>query len=732
MPLSRLSNRGRLIVLALILAAVAVSATGVSMWTLYRAAFAEERARLVELVQSQARLIEAVARFDAEFSQTDHPEGAAAATLGQVVEANKNYQGFGESGEFVLGKRDGNMIVFLLDHREYSDDHPAPHRHAPIPFDSRVGEPMRRALTGQSGTVIGPDYRGITVLAAHEPVAVLNLGLVAKIDLAEVQAPFIEAGVLSGLGAAFVILVGVLFFRRIFNPVVERLEETVSDLADAQRIARLGSWDWNVVENEQHWSDELYRILGLEPQESDASDESFLKLIHPDDRRLVQRAVDKALYGKHRLNIEHRIVLSDGNERIVQAQGEVTFDDTGKPIRMAGTVQDITEVKQTEAQLQQAQKMEAVGQLTGGVAHDFNNLLTVILGNLQLLERRVEGDARIQKRVRRASDAALRGADLTKRLLAFSRRQVLEPEVVGLDGLVAGMDDLLRRTLGEAIEIKTALADELWPATVDRHQLESALLNLAINARDAMPSGGKLTIETANSRLEDEYVARHAYVVTGDYVMLAVTDTGTGMSPEVIEHAFEPFFTTKGAGKGSGLGLSMVYGFVKQSRGHVNIYSEEGHGTTVKLYLPRAKPGDEAVAEEAAPEVVVRSEGETILVVEDDAAVREIAVALLEDRGYRVLEAGDGRTALGVLDEHPDIDLLLTDVVMPGGMGGPDLARNARERRPDLKVLYTSGYTENAIVHGGVLDEGVEMIGKPYQTEELAQKVRQVLDEQGE
>lgn len=352
----KMSERKRLAALVLIMACVAVATMGISIWVLYRAAFEEERVRLIELAQSQARLIEAVARFDALYSQEDHPEGAAAATVSQVVAAYEVYQGFGRTGEFVLAKREDDIIVFLLDHREDLDDHPALHPPAPLAFNSDLAEPMRRALSGESGTVVGPDYRGVTVLAAYEPVAVLNLSIVAKIDLSEVRAPFLNAGIVSGVGAVVVILLGVPLFRRVFNPVVERLEETVANLANAQRIARLGNWDWNIVTNELRWSDEIYRVFGLEPQEFGATYEAFLNSVHPDDRAMVQEAVDKALHEGEPYSIDHRVVLPDGAERIVHEQAEITFDDAGKPLHMSGTVQDVTDRKRAEEALREQTK----------------------------------------------------------------------------------------------------------------------------------------------------------------------------------------------------------------------------------------------------------------------------------------------------------------------------------------------------------------------------------------
>ncbi|MDO3431955.1 response regulator [Rhizobium sp. CBN3] len=386
---------------------------------------------------------------------------------------------------------------------------------------------------------------------------------------------------------------------------------------------------------------------------------------------------------------------------------------------------EIADRQQAEAALQQSQKMESIGKLTGGVAHDFNNLLQVISGNLQLLGKDVADNGRARERISNALAAVERGSRLASQLLAFGRRQALEPKVVNIGRLVTGMDDMLRRALGEEIEVETIVSGGLWNTFADPAQIENALLNLAINSRDAMDGVGKLTIEVGNAFLDDSYNRTHPEVKAGQYVVLAVTDTGSGMTQEVMEQAFEPFFSTKPEGKGTGLGLSMVYGFVKQSGGHVKIYSEIGEGTTVKLYLARSfRSEDRATAADTMP---ATGGTETILVAEDDEGVRATVVEMLSDLGYYVLKAKDAQSALTVIESGAHIDLLFTDVVMPGPLRSPELARMARQRLPDIAVLYTSGYTENSIVHGGRLDPGLELLSKPYTREELARKIRQVL-----
>jgi PAS domain S-box-containing protein len=407
---------------------------------------------------------------------------------------------------------------------------------------------------------------------------------------------------------------------------------------------------------------------------------------------------------------------------------KIWVDVRAYPSRDGLTVyfRDVTEQRDLEARLRQSQRLEAVGQLTGGVAHDFNNLLTVIIGNAEMLTMRLADDETLRPLAELTLGAAERGADLTHRLLAFARRQALEPKPVDVNLLLGNMDPLLRRTLGAQIDIDWIGAPRLNKAFVDGSQLEGAVLNLCINARDAMANGGHITIETADVALDEAYADKHLEVAPGDYVMVAVSDTGTGMTPDILARAFEPFFTTK-QGKGSGLGLSMVHGFVKQSGGHVKIYTEVGQGTTVKLYLPRAQ-GD-AAAVQRAYDGPVAGGTEKVLLVEDDDHVREFAARQLKDLGYKVTVARDGNEALAILKQTADFDLLFTDVVMPGGLRGPELAAEARKLYPALRVLYTSGYTENAIVHHGRLDPGIHLLSKPYRRHDLALKLRQALDE---
>lgn len=387
------------------------------------------------------------------------------------------------------------------------------------------------------------------------------------------------------------------------------------------------------------------------------------------------------------------------------------------------------ELRRNEEALRQSQKMEAVGQLTGGIAHDFNNLLQVIMGNLEALQRGMPQDSpRLQRAANNAMDGAQRAASLTQRLLAFSRRQPLNPRPVDPNKLIGGLSDLLHRTLGETISVESVRGAGVWRIEVDPTGLESAILNLAVNARDAMPDGGRLTIETANAFLDEAYVRAHSEVSPGQYVVLSMSDSGVGMDEATIAQAFEPFFTTKPVGKGTGLGLSQVYGFVKQSGGHLKIYSERGQGTTIKIYLPRFENAvDEEVAD-AAQIVPEGSAAETILVVEDDKDVREQSIEALGELGYRVLQAADGPAALRLLRHEAHVDLLFTDVVLPGGMTGAQVAQEARDIQPGLKVLFTTGYARNAIVHNGRLDPGVQLITKPYSFADLAAKIRDVLD----
>ncbi|MBK1699797.1 PAS domain S-box protein [Thiococcus pfennigii] len=1127
------------LLLTLIMAVIVVTVAGVAVLLLYQVAIAEERARLTETAQSQARLIEAVARFDRATSGND-PAAAAEATLAQIRDAHDGYEGFAKTAEFTLGRMKGDRIEFLLRHRHAT-------RYPPEDFPDVEGlaEPMRRALRGESGTMIGSDYRRATVLAAHEPVAVLDWGIVAKIDLAEVRAPFVRAGWLIAALTLALAAAGAALFTHITNPLIRKLRQSEARLALATIGTNTALWDWPDVTKDACWlSDQFYAILGYSPGEFPATTRQFWSMMHPDDLAPTRAALAAHLERGEPFDVEYRLrtksggylwlhargtahrnerggpvrmtgyshdiskrkgaesalqdvnralhMLSECNQHLVRARdgfelatglcrhvveiggyamawvgypkddvegsawsiesaghaagyfdgkddgGECPFSRgpagralrTGKPVvvddlvhdpgdepwsqrarqlgyrscialpiiyeqetfglleinatephafrsaqtrrllieladdlafglsalrtrererrareaaeagvrrletiiehdadglivvseeariqftnsaaeslfgrpkqqlvgspfglplggdraanlmilrpdrtealaemraiaidwdgspawiaslrdvtereraqeqlrklshaverspaviiitdregrieyvnhtftavtgypreevigqnprilqsgrtppevyrelwrailsgetwqgemlnrrkdgglywessaispilsadgeitHFIGIEQDVTELKKTREQLIQAQKMEAVGNLTGGIAHDFNNLLGVVLGNLQLVERQLRGsdarpaaDERVLKRLATAIGAIMRGAELTQRLLAFSRRQVLEARHVDLNQVVEGMRHLFERTLGESIEVRVSAEPALWSVYLDPGQFENALLNLVVNARDAMPDGGVLSIETANVEIDERHAAEYAYLTPGDYVMVAVSDSGVGMSSEVKAQVFEPFFTTKEVGKGTGLGLSMVYGFVKQSNGHVNIYSELGLGTSIKLYFQRAAGTVEAAAGRQE-EGGVPGGDETLLVVDDDAELRDAAAEFLGQLGYRVLVADSGPAAVEILQTEPRVALLFTDAVMPGGMSGADLARRARELRPGLAILFTSGYARD-ILSARILDEHeAVVIQKPYGLDALAHRVRTTLD----
>ncbi len=535
------------------------------------------------------------------------------------------------------------------------------------------------------------------------------------------------AGRLYGLSAATFILIVLLTKTTALYARLSRLLDTeqIERRRESEMRQRIfdTSLDLIIVVDRRgtllHVSPSSEAILGYRPAEMVGR--SGTDFLHPDDLEHTRGEMRQARRGSPIRVFDCRYVHKDG--RIVPLSWKGMWSEPDQQHYFVG--RDMTERINLEQQLRQAQKMEAIGQLTGGIAHDFNNILAVIIGMTELAALSVAGDAKLAAMIKQIDESAERGAQLVKRMLAFARKQPLQAGIVDVNEAVERSVAILERTLGEHIAVESVLGKDLWPALVDPSQLQDAIVNLAVNARDAMPDGGRLVIETVNANLDEDYVAKHADVAAGDYVLVNVTDSGTGMPPEVVERVFEPFFTTKEVGRGTGLGLSMVYGFVKQSKGHVKIYSEVGHGTSVRLYFPRAvqqQPALPADASTTGPAPLPTGR-ETILVVEDDASVRNMTVNSLEGLGYKVREAVDGKSGLEIVREGGPIDLLFTDMIMPNGMSGLELIRAARELRPDLKVLLTSGYSEQF-----VRPSGVRLLGKPYRRDKLATAIRAALD----
>lgn len=581
--------------------------------------------------------------------------------------------------------------------------------------------------------------RTISILVGLGP---MPISIYVLISLTEPMAIGVLDAVLTFLVSfyAFVLFVGVLSRHRDEEvqhaAMAEEAERTAAVMrVSEERFRLLGLatndlvWDADLKSGKIWWSESLLDTYGYDPKALSNDMSAWERWIHPEDRDRVVESLQSVIESdESNWTSEYRFVCADGRTLDVVDRGLVLRDDAGEPIRVLGSTTNVTELRDLEKKLRQAQKLEAVGQLTGGIAHDFNNLLTIILGSAEILAEIHATDPKARGLAETTMQAAERGANLTNRLLAFARRQALVPQHLHPGQLLTGLEGLIRRTIVEDIEIRIITADGVLPIEVDPGQLENAVLNLVINARDAMPDGGRLVIEASNVTFTTDDLVRYDGMNAGRYVMIAVSDNGCGMPQDITERAFEPFFTTKEVGKGSGLGLSMVWGFVRQSNGHAQIYSEVGEGTTVKLYFPAVKELEtDAKPEAAAAELPGGTE--CILVVEDDDMVREHVATQLGGLGYQIRQAASAAEALEVLDGDGTIDLLFTDVVMPGGMNGKQLADAALLRVPELKVLFTSGYTEDAIVHQGRLDPGVTLLGKPYRRAELVAKVRGVLDE---
>jgi two-component system cell cycle sensor histidine kinase/response regulator CckA len=508
----------------------------------------------------------------------------------------------------------------------------------------------------------------------------------------------------------------------------ERLRETEHRLMTALAAARMGTWRWNLLTNEEDLDKGLSRILGLEAPEAVRTIQDVLDRVHPEDYDSVQDALGRSAQSGADLDIEFRVVRPDGGVRWLRAHAQVFYDPAGDPVAMTGACVDVTQWREVEEQLRRAQRMDTVGRLAGGVAHEVNNMMTVILGFADLILPTLDPVDDRYADVLQIRKAAARASTVTGQLLAFSRRQMLQPQALGVNNVLEQLRPILLRLLGDDKRLEVSLAPDLWRVYADRGQIEQVLINLALNARDAMTPGGRLAIQTANVQLDDAYALRHPGVLVrrGSYVRIAVSDTGVGIPRDLQDRIFEPFFTTKPVGQGTGLGLSMVYGLVKQSGGFLWVYSEPGHGTTIKLYVPATDfPADADHASDAQP--ATRGQ-ETVLVVEDDDLVRPVTVRLLQTQGYTAVSACGGREALEIL-AAPDrrIDVVLADVVMPE-IGGSEVAEQIAARGLDLPVVFMSGFTDDEILYRGLLAPGAPYLQKPFDARQLGQRLREAID----
>jgi len=718
-------ERKSVLLLTFIMVFIAIFVAGIMLSVLYDVAFEEQQERLTEIVKSRTRMIEAVARFDAEHHRDSFPGGAYEATLKQIREAHRQFKGFGETGEFVLAKREGDQILFLLRPRHFGEV-----GHKSIPFSSNFAEPMRFALSGEAGTVIGFDYRGEKVLAAYEPVKVLDLGVVAKIDLAEIRAPFIRAALLAGTSGILLIGFGTIFFRRIGNRLLQRLEESelkyrtiVEQSADAVVLIDIAGGGFEVINDNAHnnlgYTREEFarlRLSDIESTKSPRDVERHLKQIVTEGAHTVETG-HRTKNGEIRDVLVSSRAISIGGRTYVHA----VWSDITERNRM------MTALQESREQLQAAQKMEAIGTLAGGVAHDFNNLLTAILGYTELLLENTDPADPNHADLEEILATARRAAALTGQLLSFSRRQPLQPRIVDLNGLISELERMLRRIIGEDIRMALDFGDMEERIRADYGQIGQVVMNLAVNAQCAMPNGGRLEVKTECIDVDEAFCRTHALARPGRFVCLSIEDTGIGMDEETIAHIFEPFYTTKGPGEGTGMGLAVVYGIVNQHKGWIDVESSPGQGTTFRIYLPALTGADAEESRKEVPIETLRGEGERVLLVEDEESVRGLVERTLLENGYTVFSAATVKEALEIFAREKEaFHLILSDVILPDETG-IQLVERLLSKKPELQVLLCSGYTEQKSQWSIIEERAFHFLQKPYTMTSLLQTVRKIL-----
>lgn len=710
--------------LAAIMAAISITIAATAIVVLYDVQIEEERLGLLETVQSQARLIEAVARFNQQYPPNTPFEGSFEATLSQITEAHENFAGFRETGEFTLARQEGADIVFLINRRN-----DASQSIESIPIDAVNAEPMRRALRGESGTIIGPDYRGVEVLAAYEPVAELSLGIVAKIDMAELQAQFINTGLfLAGLTLCLIVLGAWLFSSRIIWPMIRKLEQDEVTLREneellekAQRLAQIGHWRLNPLTGHVSGSSELYRIFDLP---LGAVFDSFSDVVHPDDKEMNLAAIrGGAEHGKD-WDITHRLICQDGKERWVHAIGEAVTDESGNVIELMGTVQNITEYKMVEEELQKMLKLNSLGVLAGGIAHDFNNILTMLLGNISLAKSQLSKDHPGFKNLEKAETAFNRATNLTNQLLTFAKGGDPVKENICLSQLI---EEVTRFNLtGSNVKFDFEADEGLWIVKADAGQMEQVFANLVINSKQAMPKGGHLTIAIKNVEIRND---EEPGLKAGKYVLVTVKDEGIGMERELLGQIFDPYFSTKS--DGSGLGLATVFSILTKHGVHINVESEPGKGTSFSIFFPRSESQQLAGVEQAATEPSDEPQSGKILVMDDEEGLCDLAKQVLEGSGYSVDVANEGAQAIGMYKQSMDVDspydCLILDLTIPGGIGGKDVIGEILKINPEAKAIVSSGYADDPVMANYTEYGFKEVLLKPFTLGSMIEVVRSVL-----